>query len=32
MTTDEFPCESIDNDWHGLLRAYQEDVGWPEPD
>lgn len=25
MITDEFPCESIDNDWRGLLRAHQMD-------
>ena len=25
MITDEFPCESIDNDYRGLLGAYQMD-------
>jgi hypothetical protein len=25
MITDEFPCESVDNDYRGLLGAYQMD-------
>jgi len=25
MATDEFPCESVDNDYRGLLAAYQMD-------
>lgn len=30
MITDEFPYQSIDNDYRGLLRAYQMDnMEWP---
>jgi hypothetical protein len=30
MITDEYPCQSIDNDYRGLLAAYQMDnMEWP---
>lgn len=30
MITDEYPCQSIDNDYRGLLDAYQMDnMEWP---
>ncbi len=32
MVTDEFPCESVDNDWRGLLNAHQMDTMEYPPD
>lgn len=30
MITDEFPCQSIDNDYRGLLDAYlMDNMEWP---